>query len=151
MHHKFLFILLFFSASVSAQVINKDSADLMQASTRFLKAFNDFDWPTFKNSFADDATMFHPFWKEPRRIGGRTAVDSAWLQLFPLFTSNPDARQMKLTPSDLHLQLYGNTGIVTFVMGDAVKNLSRRSFVWLKTKGEWKIVHLHASNLAADK
>lgn len=148
-HLKFLivFLLLLGNISVKSQSnINKDSVDVIQKTQSFLKAFNSFDWQNFRNYFSDDATLFMPFWKYAKRISGRKEYEEIWLILFPQFTDtikNP----MSISPSDINIQLYGKTAIVTFHLGDGINSLGRRTFIWSKQEGQWKIVHLHASTL----
>jgi hypothetical protein len=49
------------------------------------------------------------------------------------------------------MKLYGNTALVTFHLIPKSNYLSRRTLVVIKEKEEWKIVHLHATNLTGEK
>jgi len=140
------FLWLHFEAHTQ-QHHHRDSIVVMERMQTFLNAFNTFNWKTFNACFADDATVFHPFWKYASRRNGKQEVEAAWREIFPEFTDTTNSKRMNLSPKDVLLQLYGETAIVTFHLGDGVTTLSRRTFVWVKRYGEWKLVHLHASNL----
>ena len=135
--------------SLNAQ--NKDSIAVLKSATNFVTAFNNFDWTAFRASFTDDATMFYPFWSQPRRIKGRQEIESAWLTIFPEFVDTSNTRKLQISPKDINIQFYKNTAIVTFHLGDGVKSLSRRTLIMVKKKRDWKIAHLHASSVSDDK
>ena len=102
-------------------------------------------------SFTDDATIFFPFWNQSKRIRGKQAIDSAWLTIFPEFTDIKNTRRLQITPIDINIQVYQETAIVTFHLGDGVKTLSRRTLVMIKENKQWKIAHLHASVISEGK
>jgi ketosteroid isomerase-like protein/quercetin dioxygenase-like cupin family protein len=139
---------LLINFSVTAQ--HKDSIAVMKSVTDFVAAFNHFNWTAFRESFADDATMFHPFWNQAKRLQGRQEIETAWLTVFPEFADINNTRKLQISPKDINLQFYRHTAIVTFHLGDGVNALSRRTLVMEKKKRSWKIVHLHASNLRKD-
>ncbi len=55
-----------------------------------------------------------------------------------------------IQPKDLRIQVFGNTAIATFHLDDrdGAGLLNRRTIVLNKTEAGWKIVHLHASEVA---
>jgi ketosteroid isomerase-like protein len=55
---------------------------------------------------------------------------------------------MDIQPRDLRLQIAGNIAIVTFHLDDRPGFLNRRTIVWQKQPSGWKIIHLHASEVA---
>ena len=134
--------------SVTAQ--HKDSIAVMKSVNNFVTAFNNFNWSPFRESFADDATMFHPFWNQARRMKGRQEIEKAWLTIFPEFGDTNNSRKLQISPKDINLQLYRQTAIVTFHLGDGLNTLSRRTLVMTKKKRSWKIAHLHASSVSKD-
>lgn len=138
-----LYLLINFS--LNAQ--NKDSIAVINSTTNFVTSFNNFDWPTFRRSFTDDATIFYPFWNQAKRLRGRQDIEVAWLAIFPEFADPQNARKLQISPRDIHIQLYRKTAIVTFHLGDGVSTLSRRTLVLVKDKRDWKIAHLHASSV----
>jgi ketosteroid isomerase-like protein len=54
---------------------------------------------------------------------------------------------MDVQPRDMEIQLFGNIAITTFHLDDRAGFLNRRTIILNKTKGGWKIVHLHASEV----
>ena len=144
-----LFIVICFCLGVQGQ--NRDSVDVMRTAEKFLHAFNNFNWPVFHQSFDDNATIFYPEWQFVRRVSGKKAVEKTWLELFPEFADTTNTSKMDITPKDVFIQLYGETAIVSFHLGDGIKRLSRRTLVFVKKNNEWKIAHLHASSMVADK
>lgn len=140
-------LLVFIILTGTARAQQHDSTAVKLAAQRFVKAFNSFDWATFKSCFTDDANMFHPTWEQARRRQGRKEIEATWLEVFPEFIDSTNKSTLNITPRDLHIQLYANTAILTFHLGEGVTQLSRRSLVMIKQEGIWKIAHLHASSL----
>lgn len=144
--HCLLLVLLSFISAVSfAQ--SKDSVEVMKAATKFINAFNRFQWQPFRESFTDDASIFFPVWDYVSRVNGRKGFEKTWLELFPEFENNPRQDSLTISPKNLLVQLYGHTAIMTFHLGDGKGELSRRTIVWVKQQSKWKIAHLHASVL----
>jgi ketosteroid isomerase-like protein len=145
-HLNLIFILLVFFIGANAQKsFIRDSTDVVNRAKDFISAFNNFKWEKFRNFFADDATMFHPQ-PENARLIGRKEVEATWLKIFPEFIDTANKKVMDITPKEILVQLYNETAIITFhLQGNT--SLGRRSIVWVKQKGVWKIVHLHASTL----
>lgn len=141
------FLILLLLRSVGSMATDSDSVSVMKAVTTFVGAFNSFNWETFRSSFADDATMFHPTWDHARRVKGRGEIEAAWLDIFPEFKDPKNMKRLEIDPKDINLQLYGETAIVTFHLGNGTEFLSRRTVVMVKKKREWKIVHIHASRI----
>jgi uncharacterized protein (TIGR02246 family) len=136
---------LFVGMYVDAQV--QDSLEVAKATQRFIKAFVNFDWENFRNSFSDDATIFFPGAEEAGRRAGRKEIEETWSGLFPEFIDSTKKFDLKIDPRNVNMQLYGNTAIVTFHLTPKDAHLSRRTIVFVKQKEGWKIVHLHASTL----
>jgi ketosteroid isomerase-like protein len=143
-----LFLFVMFNGLVQGQ--QHDSIAVKQAAERFVKAFNTFDWLTFKSCFTDDASMFHPTWEQARRRQGRKEIEATWLEVFPEFVDSTNKERLSITPRDLHVQLYDDAAVLTFHLGEGVTQLSRRSLFMVKQKGVWKIAHLHASSLKGE-
>ncbi len=146
-----LSIILFLLINFSITAQNKDSIEVKNSADNFVAAFNNFNWTVFRESFTDDATIFYPFWNQARRIQGRQEIEAAWVTIFPEFVDTKNTRKLQINPKDINIQLYQQTAIVTFHLGDGVKTLSRRTLVMIKEKGNWKIAHLHASSVSEDK
>ena len=125
-------------------------SEIRETLAQFLLAFDNLDWPAFRNCFAADATMFHPSPPNVKRIDSPEEFEKAWLGVFARIkkTSGRSAPPyMNLQPQDVKIQLLSNEiALVTFHLMDA-HVLSRRTIVFRRDAGGWKIVHLHASNL----
>ncbi|HOX81531.1 MAG TPA: nuclear transport factor 2 family protein [Chryseolinea sp.] len=139
------FILTISVFSVNAQ--QSDSTDVKVSVEKFLQSFNSLQWEPFRKSFADDATIFFPEWEQASRRIGRAEIEKTWLDLFPEFKDPNNILKLGITPRDVRIQVYDQTAIVTFHLGNGEKYLSRRTLVMVKQKEEWKIAHLHASTL----
>ncbi|MGB4771693.1 MAG: nuclear transport factor 2 family protein [Chitinophagaceae bacterium] len=144
-----LLLSVFVTMSVNAQ--DKDSIAVLKTAQNFVTAFNKFDWPTFRASFTDDATIFYPFWDRARRVQGRQDFETVWLNIFPEFADKNNKDTLQINPKDIHIQMYGSTAILSFHLGDGQTALSRRTLVMLKQSGSWRIAHLHASSVSRPK
>ena len=144
-----IILCLLINFSLKAQ--NKDSIDVMKSATNFVTAFNNFNWTAFRESFTDDATIFYPFWNQAKRVKGRQEMETTWLTIFPEFIDSANTRKLQISPKDIEIQLYRQTAIVSFHLGDGVNSLSRRTLIMVKKKRDWKIAHLHASSVSDDK
>ena len=65
--------------------------------------------------------------------------------MFPEFRENPNKDSLTISPKNMLVQLYGNTAIMSFHLGEPAGDQWRRTIVWVKQHGKWKIAHLHAS------
>jgi len=147
---RLVLIILCLFTGISSKAANNDSLDVVKAANAFITAFNNFDWPTFKAAFTNDATIFYPIWDKPKRVTGRTDIDAAWTNAFPEFKDPNNQRRLEISPKDIHIQIYGRTAILTFHLGSGANNLARRTLVMIKEKKIWKIAHLHASIVRND-
>ena len=148
---RLLMIIYFLLFYFSSKAQNKDSIAVMKSATNFVIAFNNFNWRAFKTSFTDDATIFYPFWNQARRVKGRQEMEATWLTIFPEFIDTANTKKLQINPKNIDIQLYLQTAIVTFHLGDGVNSLSRRTLIMVKKKRDWKIVHLHASSVTDGK
>jgi ketosteroid isomerase-like protein len=126
-----------------------DSADIRTALTRFLIAFENLDWEAFRASFDDQATVFFPSPEPPERFDGRPAYEARFRQVFDEIRRGAPAGPpfQRLNPEDLQVQQLGTeAALVTFHLRNA-ERLARRTIVFRKTRGGWRIIHLHASNV----
>jgi ketosteroid isomerase-like protein len=140
-------LLVVFFNCIFFNVKANDSAAVRLSVEKFVAAFNTLQWEPFKRSFTEDATIFFPYWEQALRKAGKKEIEKAWLEIFPEFKDSANTLQLSIAPRDMLIQLYGQTAIVTFHLGDGEKYLARRTLVMVKKKKEWKIAHLHASVL----
>ena len=133
------------------QAVASTSRDIRDAMSRFLTAFNNLDWPAFKDCFSPSATMFFPV-QIPRRVE-QESFHKTWLSIFEYLrkqaagqgkTSPP---YLDIKPNDVRIdQLKPDIAVVTFHLGSD-PNLNRRTLVLQKLPTGWKIVHLHGSSV----
>ena len=147
---KLLLLIFISTVGLTAKSQSKDSLAVLKATQTFVKSFTSFDWKVFKNTFSSKATIFFPTWEQGKRRTGQKEVEDTWTEIFPEFIDSTKKFDFKIEPKDILIQLYENTAIVTFHLGGG-DFLSRRTIVFVKENKDWKIVHLHASNLSKAK
>ena len=144
-----LLILISF-VSVHAYVSPAESAEteVRNMLADFIQAFDNLDWDRFRAAFSDDATVFYPR-EFPHRADGRQEFEKTFQKVFDrIRAGRTQAPYMNIQPRDLHLQIAGNIAIVTFHLDDRPGFLNRRTIVLQKQTSGWKIIHLHASEVA---
>jgi ketosteroid isomerase-like protein len=120
------------------------------ALTRFLTAFENLDWQTFRASFDDNATVFFPSPEPPERFEGRVAFEARFRKVFEsIRREHPGGPPFhRLEPDNVRTELFGpRIALVTFHLRNA-ERVARRTIVFRRVAGRWLIVHLHASNVA---
>jgi ketosteroid isomerase-like protein len=140
-------------ARVSAQntePATQSSAEIEQSLSSFVVAFDNLDWPAFRDCFSSEATVFHPAAPNAKRIDSPDQFEKAWLGVFARIkaaSGRTTAPYMDLRPKDLRIQMLSDEiALVTFHLIDGA-TISRRTLVFKRFPGGWKIVHLHASNI----
>lgn len=140
---------------------NNEHQEIREAIARFIGDFNNLEMTKVASHFADDATMF------PRVVMADTGTTGVVLadycredgpgpfQSMEKFATDLRAKTagppyMSLKPSDINIQLFGETAVVTFHLKDT-QRLARRTIVFVKQDNNWKIIHLHASNVQASR
>lgn len=122
----------------------------------FLTAFNNLDWPAFRQCWVDNPVVFFPS-VEPtgKRSENAATFEAVWHRQFDLTRAAAarrgvtKARFQQLEPKDLRIDFPAPTvAVVTFHLGPGRNGVGRRMFVVAKTDAGWKITHLHASNLS---
>ena len=124
----------------------------------FLTAFNNLDWPAFRQCWVDDPVVFYPS-TVPNPSGKRTEnsaeFEAAWRRQFDLAHETAAKRGVtkapfqNIQPQDVRVDFPVPTvAVVTFHLGRSETSVGRRMFVIAKTGSGWKITHLHASNLS---
>lgn len=105
----------------------------------FMDALNNLDADRIASHFAEDATAFFPVVKA-ERLDGKAAIVNVFRDYVAANT-----KKTNIIPEDLHVTQSGNIAIVTFNVHNP-SAVSRRTFVWRRDAGTWRIVHMHASN-----
>ena len=126
-----------------------DSVAVAVALQHFLTAFENLDWPSFRAAFSDSATIYHPAREMAERVGGPRGIDATFHKVFAdIRTHSSGAPPFhRLSPTDLRIQpLSPGIVLVEFHLRNA-ERLARRTIVFRKEGPEWRILHLHASNM----
>jgi len=113
--------------------------DVRQAMAHWMTALNALDEARIVGAFAEDATAFFPVVKA-ERLDGHAAI----AEVFRQYVAGT-AKKTNIVPEDLRVQQHGDVAIVTFNVHNP-SAVSRRTFVWRRDAGGWRIVHMHASN-----
>ena len=132
-------------------------AEVRTTITAFLHAFEHGDIEAMEAAFAEDAVTFPRVVMSSlgqsdidpadyRRVRGIDPQMRALIDAFRAGDRHPP--YLQLEPRDLLIQLFGDVAVVTFHLEGS--RLARRTFVLAKTGIEWKIVHLHASNVSVE-
>jgi ketosteroid isomerase-like protein len=142
-----LFLVLSPSLLAQEQPASAES-EVRAALAKFVSAFDNLDWETFRSTFDDGATVFYPR-AFPERANGRDEFEKTFKVIFQQIRDGKTAAAyMHIQPKDLNLQIFGDIAIATFHLDDRPGLLNRRTIVLHKTRLGWKIVHLHASEIA---
>ncbi len=116
------------------------------AAEHFLRVFDNLEWEAFRATWASDPTVFFPFDAAPERATGRAAVEAGFRQFFDsVKASRPGPPYLHLNPRELRVERYGDAGLVTFMLGEPGGRVARRTLVFVRENGAWKLAHLHAS------
>lgn len=113
---------------------------------RFVTAFNNLSAEELRPLFGEDATAFLPMPDHAARITGRDQMLAVLAPLLEADRVRREGKPLTLAAQDLAIQRSGNAAIATFDVGTEQVH-SRRTLVLEMRRGQWLIVHLHASNL----
>jgi pimeloyl-ACP methyl ester carboxylesterase len=129
------------------QTVSPES-QVREALLNFIHAFNHLDWDNFRLAFDDSATVFYPR-AFPDRANGRAELEKTFKTVFDQIRGGRvTGPYMNIEPRDLDIEMFGDIAIVTFHLDDRPGFCNRRTIVMHKTGLGWKIVHLHASEVA---
>ena len=106
---------------------------------RFLRSVNASNTDDFIACFASDATAFFP-----SAAARRTGTDAIRKAVQPTFAQGPRNPPAQL--DDLVITMQGRMAVASFDASNGTMH-SRRTLVLQQISGEWKIIHLHASNV----
>ena len=120
-------LLVIFFSCIFFNVKANDSVAVRLSVEKFVMAFNILQWEPFKNSFTEDATIFFPDWEEAVRKVGIKEIEKTWLEIFPEFKDSANTLKLDIKPRDMLIQLYGQTSIVTFHLGNGEKYFSQKN------------------------
>lgn len=142
-----LFPLVLPSTLAQRQPVSAES-EVHDALAKFVVAFDNLDWESFRLAFEDNATVFYPR-AIPERANGRPDFERSFKVVFEQIRNGRTAGPyMDIQPKEMKIQLFGDVAIATFHLDDRAGFLNRRTIVLNKTQAGWKIVHLHASEVS---
>lgn len=140
------------SAMVAGAAAAEPIASVASAETfarNFLRSFENLDMESFIACFAEDASVFFPLPEPPQRFDGRAAIREHFQVVFDAIRT--DAKRgppyHTLNPANLEAKMLGPAAaLVTFQLENR-QRIARRTLV-LRFERDWRIAHLHASNVA---
>jgi hypothetical protein len=127
-----------------------EKAAVGRALAGFLTAFENLNWERFRAAFDEHATVFFPTPNGPGLAEGRADYEARFRQVFEetrrAAPSGPPFQ--RLEPQHLRVQVLSQqVALVTFQLQND-KRIGRRTILFCKAGKEWRILHLHASNMA---
>lgn len=139
------------AGSVSAAATAAADQDVRAAVSEFVSSFNALDQARFDALWANDATVFFPQHPFPiRRVDGKVEV-LTWFKLF-MDSQRTAGKSPGVDPKEVQVQMAGpDAAIVSFHLGSDPAAVARRTLVYRREAGSWRIVHLHGSALTAKK
>ena len=147
-----LTVFLLTLAAIAAPVDAKPSeTEVRETLSKFIQAFDNLDWDGFRGFFADDATVFYPR-DVPIRATGHREIEAQFQKVFEQIRGKRSKPPyMHIQPRSLAIQMFGDVAVATFHLDDRPGELNRRTIVLHRDGGTWKIVHIHASEVALPK
>jgi ketosteroid isomerase-like protein len=113
---------------------------------------NNLDWETFQTCFAEDVTLFNPEIPEVsklERIDGKAAVEKSFRAVFEAARHQATGPPyLHIVPRDVRVQMSAGAAVVTFEFDRDGGSFGRRSLIFRKEPGGWRIIHIHASNVS---
>ncbi|MFY8047535.1 MAG: nuclear transport factor 2 family protein [Erythrobacter sp.] len=142
------------TAAPAAALGEDDAVSAEAALMAFLRSFAACDLPAMEAAFAPDATSFDGLTAGPQEeLPERTRLKRAQgmpqgmrriALALPTERPGPPYHRPDLI-QDLLVQVVGDMALCTFHF-DNPDRLGRRSIVLVRRSGEWRILHIHASN-----
>lgn len=146
MRHFSLLLLLAACATVRPIDRTADEAEVRACLDRFLRDFENLRWDPFRATFTDDACVFFPSAATPETKCGREAVEARFSREFDSIRAGAPP-YMKLEPQNLTVRSLSNDTVLVHFMLENKSRIARRTMVFVRQGGEWRITHLHASNV----
>jgi len=123
-----------------------DRAALIQAAEHFLRVFDNMEWEPFLAAWSSAPSVFFPFRDTPERVEG-PAVAARFRAFFDEVKATSEGPPyLRLQPQQLRAEVMGSTGLVTFMLSRSPGGVGRRTLLFVREGGRWKLAHMHASN-----
>ena len=135
-----------FARPVEKPVEKPDEAEVRRTLHDFLTAFENLDMDRFMTFFANNASVY--LRGSAQRVYGREAIQRHFAGIFEeIRGQQTHPPYLHMDPQELKIQVMGDTAVITFHIEDQPGTLNRRTIVMHRTRGAWKIVHMHASDV----
>jgi hypothetical protein len=125
------------------------ASDPKAAFERFIGAFNALDWESFRDCLADSVSLFNPDIPAAvslHRLDGRTQVERSFRAVFDA-AREAGAGGPQIVPERVRVERYGEAAIVSFEFRRSAHSFGRRTIAFAREHGDWRITHIHASNV----
>jgi len=117
------------------------------AVVEFIEAFDNLEWERFRRCFVPDVTVFFPFGSIPRRANGKKEIEAGFKHYFDQVRSKAAGPPyLHLEPMEVAVHVVQDMAVVTFHL-DRSHGLGRRTLILQRQDDQWRILHLHASNM----
>jgi ketosteroid isomerase-like protein len=148
-----MLIPLFSTSTDRAQdSVPRSRKEVEEAFNGFISAFNNLEWDKFQTALADEITVFNPEIPEAptvNRLDGKQAVEDSFKGVFAASRQQlKGPPYLHIVPKRVRIQMLVDTAIVTFEFDREGNSMGRRTLVFHREVNGWKIVHIHASNVA---
>jgi hypothetical protein len=125
-----------------------DSLTIAATATSFLQSFDSLNWDGFSSHLGRNVDAYWPRAGTADRLPDRQAVEARFHDFFDQArASRPGPPYLHLAVTHLNVRVFDDIGLVTFELADVPDTLGRRTIVFHREEGGWRIIHLHASNL----
>lgn len=116
----------------------------------FLEAFRRLELESFMTYFCDDASVFFPFLRLPKKVNGRDDIELHFKEEFDSHRNGPGPIYLEITPLNVDVVQLGTNALVTFHL-DKKNGLGRRTLLLVERNDGFRILHLHASNIVHNR
>jgi len=134
---------------VSSQERRPD-AEVKQFLARFIRAFDDLDWETFRHSFSDDATSSIRAESPNEQLAEPSSRKTSKLSSSRFESAGKHHPTWIFSPGTWQHNYSATLRSQLFHLDDRVGFVNRRTIALRRTGAGWKIVHLHASEVATE-
>jgi len=144
-------------SNFQAKTKSTSEAEVQHLMADFVTAFNNLDWPAFRELWIEDPVVFHPildYNPTGKRVEGAVEFEKSWQAVFDAGRKFAASRGVtkapfiNTQPQDLRIDILAATvAVVTFHL-PGPGAMGRRMFVAVKTDKGWKFSHLHASTIS---
>ena len=112
----------------------------------FLEVFRRLEIEPFMAYFCEDASVFYPFQKWPKKVHGRDDIGIHFKEVFDSHRKGAGPSYLEITPINVEVVPLGANALVTFHL-DRNTGIGRRTLLLVGRDEGFRILHLHASNI----